>query len=34
MPEEFEGFVYINIDNPMPAWNVVRSSFYSPSCLP
>lgn len=34
MPEEFEGFVYIDIDSPMAAWNVVRSNFYSPSCLP
>lgn len=34
MPEEFEGFVYINIDNPIAAWNVVRSNFYSPACLP
>lgn len=34
MPREFEGFAYINIDNPMAAWNVVRSNFYSPSCLP
>lgn len=34
MPEEFEGFAYVNIDNPMTAWNVVRSSFYSPSLLP
>ncbi len=34
MPDEFEGFAYINIDNPMAAWNVVRSNFYSPSCLP
>lgn len=34
MPTEIEGFVYINIDNPMAAWNVVRSSFYSPSRLP
>lgn len=34
MPEEFEGFAYINIDNPMAAWNVVRSNFYSPSRLP
>ena len=34
MPEEFEGFAYINIDSPMAAWNVVRSNFYSPSCLP
>jgi hypothetical protein len=33
MPEEFEGFAYIDINNPMAAWNVVRSSFYSPSCL-
>lgn len=34
MPENFEGFIYINIENPMAAWNVVRSNFYSPSCLP
>lgn len=34
MPEEFEGFAYIDINNPMAAWNVVRSNFYSPSCLP
>lgn len=34
MPEEFEGFVYIDINSPMAAWNVVRSNFYSPSCLP
>ncbi|WP_132997222.1 hypothetical protein [Sulfitobacter pontiacus] len=34
MPAQFEGFAYINIDNPMAAWNVVRSSFYSPSRLP
>lgn len=34
MCEKFEGFVYIKIDNPMAAWNVVRSAFYSPSCLP
>lgn len=34
MTEEFEGFVYINIENPMAAWNVVRSNFYSPSRLP
>lgn len=34
MPAEFEGFTYVNIDNPMAAWNVVRSSFYSPSRLP
>ena len=34
MSEEFEGFAYINIDNPMAAWNVVRSNFYSPSRLP
>ncbi|SDF92114.1 hypothetical protein [Alloyangia pacifica] len=34
MTENFEGFVYIQIDNPMVAWNVVRSNFYSPSHLP
>ena len=34
MPEEFEGFAYINIENPMAAWNVVRSNFSSPSRLP
>ncbi|WP_417272544.1 hypothetical protein [Celeribacter halophilus] len=34
MHEEFEGFAYINIDNPMAAWNVVRSNFYSSACLP
>jgi hypothetical protein len=34
MPEEFEGFAYINIDNPMASWNAVRSNFYSPSRLP
>lgn len=34
MPEELEGFAYINIENPMAAWNVVRSNFYSPSRLP
>jgi hypothetical protein len=34
MPEDLEGFAYVNIDNPMAAWNVVRSSLYSPSCLP
>jgi hypothetical protein len=34
MPENVTGFVYIDINNPMAAWNVVRSGFYSPSCLP
>ena len=34
MSEDFEGFVYINIDKPVVAWNVMRSKFYSPSCLP
>ncbi|KZK98209.1 MULTISPECIES: hypothetical protein [unclassified Pseudovibrio] len=34
MPEEFEGFIYIDIENPMVAWNAFRSSFYSPSRLP
>lgn len=34
MREDFKGFAYINIDNPMAAWNVVRSNFYSPSRLP
>lgn len=33
MPEEFEGFAYIDINNPMAAWNVVRSNFFTPSCL-
>lgn len=32
--EEFEGFVYLNIDNPMVAWNTVRGSFCSADCLP
>ena len=30
----FEGFIYVNINNPMAAWNVVRSHFYTPSQLP
>lgn len=33
MPTEIEGFAYINIENPMAAWNVVRSNFYTPECL-
>lgn len=34
MPENFEAFAYIDINNPMAAWNVVRGSFFTPSCLP
>lgn len=34
MPKPFEGFIYVNINNPMAAWNVVRSHFYTPSQLP
>lgn len=29
----FEGFVYLNIDNPMVAWNTTRGNYCSPACL-
>lgn len=32
--ENIEGFAYIDISNPMAAWNVVRGAIFSPSCLP
>ena len=30
---DFEGYVYLNIDNPMVAWNTVRGNYCSPACL-
>lgn len=34
MAEQFEGFVYMNVDEPMVAWNIIRGTYYTHSCLP